>query len=74
MTQLHRESILFAVTPLEDPNDPSGPPPNIAFMEIATEFTNKLLKQDKKVVLNYLDKRMPPAMATRYENIFPPFL
>lgn len=66
MTQLHRESILFAVTPLEDPNDPSGPPPNIAFMEIATEFTNKLLKQDKKVVLNYLDKRMPPAMATRY--------
>ena len=74
MTQLHRESILFAVTPLEDPNDPSGPPPNIAFMEIATEFTNKLLKQDKKVVLNYLDKRMPPAMATRYEHIFPNFL
>ena len=50
--------ILVAVNPLENPNDPAGAPPNIAFLEILTEFTGKLLKQDKKVVLNYLDKRV----------------
>ena len=30
----------------------------MAFLEILTEFTGKLLKQDKKVVLGYLDKRI----------------
>ena len=65
VTQLHREGVLFAVTPLENPDDPTGPPPNLSFLEIATEFTNKLLKQDKKVVLNYLDKRISSAMPSR---------
>ena len=50
--------ILVASNPLENPHDPSGAPPNLAFLEILTEFTGKLLKQDKKVVLNYLDKRI----------------
>jgi len=61
VTQLHREAILFALTPLENPDDPAGSPPNVAFLEIASEFTNKLLKQDKKVVLGYLDKRVSSA-------------
>ena len=65
VTELHREGILFSVTPIENPNDPTGPPPNIAFLEIVTEFTNKFLKQDKKVVLNYLDKRISSAMPSR---------
>merc|ERR1712110_956591 len=55
---LHREGILVAVNPLENPDDPAGAPPNLAFLEILTEFTGKLLKQDKKVVLGYLDKRV----------------
>ncbi|KAB7499233.1 Cohesin subunit SA-1, partial [Armadillidium nasatum] len=50
VTALHREGILFSVSPLENPNDPTGPPPNLLFLEILTEFTNKLLKQDKRVV------------------------
>ena len=50
ITALHREGILFSVNPLENPNDPTGPPPNLAFLEILSEFTNKLLKQDKRVV------------------------
>ena len=65
VTQLHREAILFSVTPMENPNDPTGPPPNLAFLEIAAEFTNKLLKQDKKVVLSYLDKRISEGMPSR---------
>ena len=39
----------MAVNPLENPDDPAGAPPNLAFLEILTEFTGKLLKQDKKV-------------------------
>ena len=48
----------MAVNPIENPEDPAGAPPNLAFLEILTEFTGKLLKQDKKVVLGYLDKRI----------------
>jgi len=65
VTQLHREGILFAVNPQENPDDPAGPPPNLPFLEILSEFTNKLLKQDKKVVLDYLDKRIGSGMPSR---------
>ena len=66
VTALHREGILLACNPLENPADPTGPPPNLSFLEILTEFSNKLLKQDKKVVLNYLDKRIEGATPSRY--------
>ena len=65
VTALHREGILLACNPLENPADPTGPPPNLSFLEILTEFSNKLLKQDKKVVLNYLDKRIEGATPSR---------
>ena len=45
-----REGILFSLTPMEDPNNPEGPPPNMGYLEILSEFTAKLMKQDKKVV------------------------
>lgn len=61
ITALHREGILFAVNPLENPYDPTGPPPNLPFLEILSEFTNKLLKQDKRVVLKYLDSHVASA-------------
>jgi len=57
VASLHREGILVAASPLE-PREPGGAPPNLAFLEVLTEFTGKLLKQDKKVVLGYLDKRV----------------
>lgn len=47
---LHRAGILFAVQNTEAAEDPSAPPPCLLFLEILNEFTNKLLKQDKKVV------------------------
>ena len=50
ITALHHEGIRFAVDPLENPADPTGPPPNIAFLEVMAEFTNKLLRQDKRIV------------------------
>ena len=65
VAQLHREGILVSVNPMENNDDPSGPPPNLPFLEILAEFTNKLLKQDKKVVLKYLDTRIGDAMPSR---------
>ncbi|XP_052214972.1 cohesin subunit SA-1-like isoform X2 [Dreissena polymorpha] len=54
---MHRDGILFSLANT-DPNDLSKAPPNIAFLEVLCEFTNKLMKMDKKTVLNYLDKQM----------------
>lgn len=62
ITALHRAGILFAVTGAENSEDPTGPPPNLPFLEILTEFTNKLLKQDKKVVMTFLDRRIHTGM------------
>lgn len=51
ITAMHRAGILFAVAiPQDSIEDPTSPPPCLAFLEILQEFTNKLLKQDKKVV------------------------
>ena len=50
---------------MENPDDPTGAPANLPFLEILSEFTNKLLKQDKKVVLDYLDKRIGSGMPSR---------
>lgn len=48
---LHRAGILFAVTHNnDDQDDAMVAPPCLLFLEILNEFTNKLLKQDKRVV------------------------
>lgn len=61
---MHRAGILFAATTsTDDPehDDPAAAPPCILFLEILNEFTNKLLKQDKRVVMNFLDRRVAAA-------------
>ena len=58
ITALHRDGIIFATNPLENRNNPIGPPPNLGFLEICGEFSNKLLKQEKKVVLQFLDRML----------------
>ncbi|XP_074657928.1 cohesin subunit SA-2-like isoform X2 [Tubulanus polymorphus] len=69
---MHKEGILFSLNPLENPEDPRGPPPNLAFLEILCEFTNKLMKQDKRVVVMYLDKHLAGGMpSTRSEDWAP---
>ncbi|XP_043227406.1 cohesin subunit SA-2-like isoform X2 [Amphibalanus amphitrite] len=74
ITSLHREGIRFAVDPLENPADPTGPPPNIAFLEVMVEFTNKLLRQDKRLVLNYLDRRIAAGMPSSRGEDWQPLL
>lgn len=45
----HREGIVFSLH-VDEHHDLSTPPPNLSFLEVICEFTNKLMKQDKKVV------------------------
>jgi cohesin complex subunit SA-1/2 len=47
---MHKEGIIFGLANMESADDPNGPPPNLAFLEILCEFTGKLMKQDKKTV------------------------
>lgn len=54
---MHREGIVFSLSEAETVEG-NNPPPNLAFLEVLCEFTNKLMKQDKKTVLNYLDKQI----------------
>ncbi|XP_014206258.1 cohesin subunit SA-1 isoform X2 [Copidosoma floridanum] len=75
ITALHRQGILFAVTAQDGVDvDPTGPPPNLSYLEILSEFTNKLLKQDKKVVLNFLDKHLQAAMPSSRGEDWQPLL
>lgn len=75
ITALHRQGILFAVSSPDDVEpDPTGPPPNLSYLEILSEFTNKLLKQDKKVVLNFLDKHLQAGMPSSKGEDWQPLL
>ena len=47
---LHKEGIHFTFDTIDDPTNPLGPPPNLPFLEILGEFSNKLIRQDKKTV------------------------
>lgn len=55
---MHKEGIVFSLTPLENPYNPDGAPPHLAFLEVLSEFSCKLTKQDKRTVLSYLDKHL----------------
>ncbi|CAB0035744.1 unnamed protein product [Trichogramma brassicae] len=75
ITALHRQGILFAVTTPDGIEiDPTGPPPNLSFLEIVSEFTNKLLKQDKRLVLNFLDKHLQAGMPSSRGEDWQPLL
>lgn len=50
IASLHRDGIHFSFEEMDNPIDPLGPPPNLPFLEILVEFSNKIFKQDKKTV------------------------
>lgn len=70
ITCLHREGVRFALAPADpEKGAGTGAPPHLAFLEVLSEFTNKLLKQDKRIVLSYLDKHVPAgAVSSRGEE------
>ncbi|XP_053201590.1 cohesin subunit SA-1-like [Panonychus citri] len=74
VASLHREGIHFSFDKLDNPIDPLGPPPNLPFLEILSEFSNKLIKQDKKTVLLYLDKCVQSALPGTHNDEWQPLM
>ena len=56
VTNLHRGGIDFAMKVYEGETQPRY----LSFLEILTEFSTKLIKQDKITVLHSLEKALPP--------------
>ncbi|KAL0822862.1 hypothetical protein ABMA28_004855 [Loxostege sticticalis] len=54
LTALHRAGIAFAAIDAAT----AVPPPHLMFLEPLAEFSNKLLRQDKRQVLKFLDSRI----------------
>uniref|UniRef100_A0A8D2DXD9 Cohesin subunit SA n=1 Tax=Sciurus vulgaris TaxID=55149 RepID=A0A8D2DXD9_SCIVU len=52
---LHKEGIKFSLSELPPPGS-SGEPPNLAFLELLSEFSPRLFHQDKQLLLSYLEK------------------
>ncbi|KAL1022220.1 hypothetical protein UPYG_G00023860 [Umbra pygmaea] len=49
---LHKDGIEFAFK-YQNPRGAEFPPPNLAFLEVLSEFSSKLLRQDKKTVVSH---------------------
>ncbi|XP_071656338.1 cohesin subunit SA-3 isoform X2 [Patagioenas fasciata] len=49
---LHREGIQFA---LQEPGEPGQPPLNLPFLEVLSEFSPRLLRPDRALLLAYLE-------------------
>uniref|UniRef100_A0A2K5DHE4 Cohesin subunit SA n=1 Tax=Aotus nancymaae TaxID=37293 RepID=A0A2K5DHE4_AOTNA len=52
---LHKEGIKFSLSELP-PAGSSDQPPNLAFLELLSEFSPRLFHQDKQLLLSYLEK------------------
>ncbi|XP_066564999.1 cohesin subunit SA-1a [Amia ocellicauda] len=70
---LHKDGIEFAFK-YQNPKGPEFPPPNLAFLEVLSEFSSKLLRQDKKTVHSYLEKFMTEQMMERREDVWLPLI
>uniref|UniRef100_A0A8D0CN28 STAG2 cohesin complex component n=1 Tax=Scleropages formosus TaxID=113540 RepID=A0A8D0CN28_SCLFO len=73
IAMLHKDGIEFA---FQEPN-PQGeghPPINLAFLDILSEFSSKLLRQDKKTVHLYLERFMTFQMALQREDCWLPLI
>lgn len=55
VVMLHKEGIKFSLSELP-PAGSSHEPPNLAFLELLSEFSPRLFHQDKRLLLSYLEK------------------
>uniref|UniRef100_A0A669DD65 Cohesin subunit SA n=1 Tax=Oreochromis niloticus TaxID=8128 RepID=A0A669DD65_ORENI len=70
---LHKDGIEFAFK-YQNPRGPEFPPINLAFLEVLSEFSSKLIRQDKKTVHSYLEKFMSESMSERREDVWLPLI
>lgn len=69
---IHRGGIYFAAN--KQPDDPVRAPTRLLFLEVLNEFNYKLLKQDKKVIMAFLDKVIPPGMPSSRAEEWQPLI
>uniref|UniRef100_A0A8D2BAW2 Cohesin subunit SA-1 n=1 Tax=Sciurus vulgaris TaxID=55149 RepID=A0A8D2BAW2_SCIVU len=65
---LHKDGIEFAFK-YQNQKGQEYPPPNLTFLEVLSEFSSKLLRQDKKTVHSYLEKFLTKQMMERREDV-----
>ncbi|XP_028831334.1 cohesin subunit SA-1a isoform X2 [Denticeps clupeoides] len=70
---LHKDGIDFAFK-YQNSKGPEYPPANLAFLEVLSEFSSKLLRQDKKTVHAYLEKFLTDQMMERREDVWLPLI
>ncbi|XP_028251212.1 cohesin subunit SA-1a [Parambassis ranga] len=70
---LHKDGIEFAFK-YPNPRGQDLPPINLAFLEVLSEFSSKLIRQDKKTVHSYLEKFMSESMSERREDVWLPLI
>uniref|UniRef100_A0A8B9F932 Cohesin subunit SA n=1 Tax=Amazona collaria TaxID=241587 RepID=A0A8B9F932_9PSIT len=70
---LHKDGIEFAFK-YQNQKGQDYPPPNLAFLEVLSEFSSKLLRQDKKTVHSYLEKFLTEQMMERREDVWLPLI
>uniref|UniRef100_A0A8D3AX03 Cohesin subunit SA n=1 Tax=Scophthalmus maximus TaxID=52904 RepID=A0A8D3AX03_SCOMX len=70
---LHKDGIEFAFK-YQNPRGAEFPPLNLAFLEVLSEFSSKLIRQDKKTVHSYLEKFMSESMSERREDVWLPLI
>ncbi|XP_066578803.1 cohesin subunit SA-3 [Amia ocellicauda] len=56
LVTLHKDGIRFA---LRDPGAPGQPPPQLPFLEVLSEFSFKLIKQDRALLAGFLQRVAP---------------
>ncbi|KAM4693345.1 cohesin subunit SA-1 [Discoglossus pictus] len=70
---LHKDGIEFSFK-YQNPKGAEYPPLNLAFLEVLSEFSSKLLRQDKKTVHSYLEKFLSEQMMERREDVWLPLI
>uniref|UniRef100_A0A3P9P692 Cohesin subunit SA n=1 Tax=Poecilia reticulata TaxID=8081 RepID=A0A3P9P692_POERE len=70
---LHKDGIEFAFK-YQNARGSEFPPINLAFLEVLSEFSSKLIRQDKKTVHSYLEKFMSESMSERREDVWLPLI
>ncbi|XP_051031599.1 LOW QUALITY PROTEIN: cohesin subunit SA-3-like, partial [Phodopus roborovskii] len=65
VVMLHKEGIKFSLSELP-PAGSSREPPNLAFLELLSEFSPRLFHQDKQLLLSYLEKCLQHVSKARH--------
>uniref|UniRef100_A0A8D3B2H2 Cohesin subunit SA n=1 Tax=Scophthalmus maximus TaxID=52904 RepID=A0A8D3B2H2_SCOMX len=73
IAMLHKDGIEFAFKE-PSPQGEGSPPLNLAFLDILSEFSSKLMRQDKRTVHLYLERFMTFQMALQREDCWLPLI